>query len=364
MPATQIDFLKLLLAFRALPRINRDRTFLDVSGYPHYENVASNILAFFFDPTAEHQLDDLLLSAFFTMAEIQAKPDTNGAIVHREALTDQSKRIDLVIENEDFTIAIENKIYHSLGNDLDEYAREIDRTGHRKAVVVKAVLGVRPLTANGVLKGGFVSYRYDQLWQHVRGLLGDYIGRGNPKWVTYLLDFMETTTNLAGQNMELQANDQFFVDHADTIEDLVNQRDAFLGRLNQKLDRLNKLIAELPEAALTDKPKVWAGCCVVLNFKSKANYTVSLDCYLWPTGWQLEFFSRNAGSNKYFHSLVGQPELAALVAGAKIREKRLVLQTWPLTTDLETIRDAIQLWMQAVIKAAAAVDRTEVSGGK
>ena len=63
-PQAVEDYLKLLLAFRALPETKRSRTFMEVSGYPHYENVCSNILRFYLDPAAEHGLSDLLLSAF------------------------------------------------------------------------------------------------------------------------------------------------------------------------------------------------------------------------------------------------------------------------------------------------------------
>jgi len=68
------SYLKLLLAFRSLPRSSRGRTFMEVSGYPHYENVSSNILGFYFDPAAEHGLKDLLLSAFFQMVDIKDMP--------------------------------------------------------------------------------------------------------------------------------------------------------------------------------------------------------------------------------------------------------------------------------------------------
>ena len=41
---------KLLDDFRELPgRVDRPRTFMEIASYPHYENVCSNILAFFMD---------------------------------------------------------------------------------------------------------------------------------------------------------------------------------------------------------------------------------------------------------------------------------------------------------------------------
>lgn len=56
---------KLLKDFQALPKVKQNRTVMQVSGYPHYENVCSNILAFFFDPEEEHGLNDLLLQSLF-----------------------------------------------------------------------------------------------------------------------------------------------------------------------------------------------------------------------------------------------------------------------------------------------------------
>jgi len=71
---TVASYLKLLLDFRALPEAKRNRTFMEVSGYPHYENVCTNILRFYFDPDGDHGLGDLLISAFIRMAKVEEPP--------------------------------------------------------------------------------------------------------------------------------------------------------------------------------------------------------------------------------------------------------------------------------------------------
>ena len=54
----------LLDEFNKVPgRISRPQTFMEIGGYPHYENVCSNFLAFFFDPEGPHGLDSLFLEA-------------------------------------------------------------------------------------------------------------------------------------------------------------------------------------------------------------------------------------------------------------------------------------------------------------
>lgn len=42
---------------------NEEPNYFSVSGYPHYENVISNILSFFFDYNEKHQLGDLWLKS-------------------------------------------------------------------------------------------------------------------------------------------------------------------------------------------------------------------------------------------------------------------------------------------------------------
>lgn len=60
---------ELLVHFRRLPdRIERPPTFMEIAGYPHYENACSNILAFFMDPGESHRLENLVLNALANAA--------------------------------------------------------------------------------------------------------------------------------------------------------------------------------------------------------------------------------------------------------------------------------------------------------
>ena len=55
------DFKRLLAVFNsnAKPAKKQKRTFMSVSGYPHFENVASNILMFLLNDNEEHNLKNL-----------------------------------------------------------------------------------------------------------------------------------------------------------------------------------------------------------------------------------------------------------------------------------------------------------------
>jgi hypothetical protein len=104
-------------------RAERSQTFMEIAGYPHYENVCSNILAFFLDPEESHGLGTLMLDALASVGGI-AEPDEGigGRVsIEREVTTEEGNRIDLLIESDDHAVLIENKIFASIGNPFDDY---------------------------------------------------------------------------------------------------------------------------------------------------------------------------------------------------------------------------------------------------
>lgn len=352
------SYLKLLLAFGRLPETKRSRTFMDVSGYPHYENVCSNILKFFFDPAAEHGLGDLLVVAFLKMAGVQEVPSTDNLRVFTRQGTYGGNTIDIVIDCEAFTIGIENKVFHELLNDLKDYGKYIDILGKGKPLVIKAVLGLRHVRKIDLLTGGFVSYTYGQLWQQVHELLGHRIGNADPKWVAYLLDLIETTNNLAGQNMELQKTDQFFIEHNEVIEKMIAGRNAFLNRLSQMVSTLCTMMGESKAAAaLSRAPWIYADSCLVLDFQFANAYAIAFDLVLKPTGWELQIFGRNKKSEGYLNKLIGEPSLREQCKSAAFVGSRHILQTWLLQADLAEIRDALCSWVDALIAASKSASK-------
>lgn len=183
------------------------------------------------------------------------------------------------------------------------------------------------------------------------------------KWVAYLIDFMETTTNLAGQNMEIKKTDLFFIENNDLIEKLISERDAFLQRLNQKVSILCTMMSESSVAdAFSQAPWVYSGNCVVLDFQfpiSSETYSIAFDVYLNPTGWGLHLFGRNKKSKSFLLKLISQPSLrSSRAASATITNDRHIVQTWPLQTDLVELKDALCEYVGALV---AAYDASKIS---
>lgn len=322
---------------------------MDVSGYPSRENVCSNILAFYFDPSEEHGLGDLLLTALFSMCGIEEVdfPATENANALREHSTKHGKRIDLVIEHPEFTAGIENKIYHWLANDLEEYADELDQMGARKKHNLKIVLGLHPLREP--LAGNFQSHTYREFWEYVRERLGQRISSLNPKWLTHLIDFMDNTENLTGSTMALKPTEQFFIDHEELINRMNADRNDFLNRLNRRVDELRQLMAESEEVkALKKYPWIFAYYCLVLDVSLGNDESVAFDLWLKPSGWELQLFGRG-NSHRYALELGDR-----IISGAPERTDngRYVAERWPIQADLGEIRDALYNWIQKLIVTA------------
>lgn len=111
---------------------------LTISGYPNHENVWSNIYQYFLS-AHDSGLSRLFL---FALQDCIAGRDLNmdSWIDDREVVTEKMGRIDIVIredrEDTGKVILIENKIYHTLENDLDDYYNSFRKYADRTLVVL------------------------------------------------------------------------------------------------------------------------------------------------------------------------------------------------------------------------------------
>jgi len=110
--------------------IESEKNFFQIAGFPHYENVSSNVLRFFFLKSP------LVLKLFLKCVRYtdSMKPKINYDIsndkindVTREEGTEENKRIDIVIKTDKYIIGIENKIEASLNNPFDKYKSYLDK---------------------------------------------------------------------------------------------------------------------------------------------------------------------------------------------------------------------------------------------
>ena len=91
------DYLELIHECESIPDISK--SIFDITGYPHHENVSSNILAFYLNPNNEHGLGNLLYSSLMNLSDgNESQPD--NIQINREVSTQKGGRLDIVIETD------------------------------------------------------------------------------------------------------------------------------------------------------------------------------------------------------------------------------------------------------------------------
>ena len=187
-------------------------TLMDIAGFPRWENVYSNILAFLINTKEVHGFGQLFIRSIMAIYVSRCPdgwpkkgldPESVQATerVEREFSTDAKMRIDILIECEDLVVCIENKIGSGLHNDLGEYREHCEKLsdGHRGRVV-GIVLSPHGVPSSSLQDHRFVSITYGDLVHEVRQRMGSYIGSYNTQYQYLLFDFLEQASRFSKTN--------------------------------------------------------------------------------------------------------------------------------------------------------------------
>lgn len=177
-------------------------TLMEIAGFPRWENVCSNILAFYLEPQREHGLGDLVLSSLLEIEQLGMQYQASTTNVSREVTTKKGNRIDLVIETDSFVIGIENKVDAELYNDLEDYESQIKKIANHRMF---KCLVLAPSKYNN-LNNGFVSITYYELFANIKRKIVDYMAFANNKYALFLIDFI---TTLEKKNF-MESNAEFY----------------------------------------------------------------------------------------------------------------------------------------------------------
>lgn len=172
------------------------RSLMDITGVTHHENMWSDIYRFFFSINEEHNMKDLFIRSLEQILNIE-RPFLNDFNVAREYPADKQQRIDLLLKDDinHRAIIIENKVYHTLENDLDNYYDSVKK-GFKDIVIkdsdiVVIVLGL----TNYKLKDGYYSITHLDLLDKVLSNLPKYLPESNPKYIFLLQEFYKNIKN-------------------------------------------------------------------------------------------------------------------------------------------------------------------------
>jgi len=336
------DFDKLIKDFKEKQSSSpkKEENIFSIAGYPHYENVASNILAFYFNPKSEHGLEDLLLSSLTTNDTISY----DFVEVRTEVSTEEKGRIDIVIETNSHIIGIENKIFHILNNNLDDYSNKINEIGKNNNLkTLKIVLSLKQEKIEG--RTDFINITYNEFIKNIEeNLKKSKYSNGSEKWMTYLKDFITNIKELNGENMT--DLDNFFSENDVDVVALIQKRKEYVKKLKPKIINLKKFI-KIPSKC---SQWIWYDTCLVHDFNMDG-YQVSFDLYLTSKGWEFQVFGRRDKDKKRLEELVNKLDCFKELKGKKHNE-RYIIGTFLFHESFESIEKILKKWFDCLLSSA------------
>ena len=247
------DFETLIHDFEKIKYVPKERTFLEIGGFPHYELVISNFLAFFLDPEAEHQFKGMVLQAILNLLKITE--ELSDVVVETEVAN-----IDILISSSTHVIAIENKIYHHAdSNPFSSYVQEVrsrfNAPYHRHHFIVLTPFPeVAKRRQKELASLNYIILTYNDLFSQIRALMGNFSANASNRHWLLLIDLMTTIENLSSSRNFDQASLTFFENNATSLADLLNKMESFRSELRQKVIALhNVLRTEYPTLLSDDK---------------------------------------------------------------------------------------------------------------
>lgn len=294
MNATIDQFQKLLAKFKELPpTLQRDPTTLELSGYPHLENVYSNILAFFLDPEREHGFGPLFLESLLFVAECEATiRDGEEVEINREEITGTRKQIDLVISTDTLIVGIENKIYNPLHNDLEDYGRHICKKACKRRVC-KILLGLNLPEGDQELFG-FKSITYQDYFDEVLRRIGPTLIGSSDRYRQFALEVIETVKHLTeGSAMKPEMLD-FFQENEESVDSLLQAVNEFKQEMRNRVTALwtdfRPNFSNITYYRWRQSHKLYDS--VGYEIKIEDGFTLVIYTIISPKGWKIKVFPK------------------------------------------------------------------------
>ena len=186
---------------RSFPKpVKKRKSFLEIGGNPHYENVISNFYRFYLDETEEHKFKNLFLKSLLDIISSQGFKTLQfeDYSVQTEVRTNKGGRIDILIEENDESTAviIENKIYHELNNDLKDYWVSTKASSDNKVGVLMTLERMEPN------QKGFINITHNQFIKQIESNIGHYLKNSDDLHLLFLKDLFRSIQDLNKNEMK------------------------------------------------------------------------------------------------------------------------------------------------------------------
>lgn len=189
--------------------------FLEIAGMAHYENVNSRIYAYFLSQESNPEIANCFLSALLQLIEEKYGKQINidQYTVIAEDITNNNNRIDITLndtENQSAVI-IENKIYHYLHNDLEDYWKHFNYPDQSK---IGVLLTLESHAIPEYAQDKFVNITHNEWIQRIQE--NGLPSKLPSKIYTYLNDFFNTIEQLT-KTTNMNELAKFYFEHTKQV---------------------------------------------------------------------------------------------------------------------------------------------------
>jgi len=248
-----------------------DRTIFDILEKRHLERTLADVLAFFCDPNECHPFHENILRAL-----LECVPEMNK-IVDREQITlqrltkedktENSKRLDLVLEGDNWVLGIETKINAGLYNPFQQYKEHISEFEKEPFTIIFA-----PKANRNEIKGWPVVH-FEEFVNKVTEKLKIVSINGkelsDSKWGTFLRDFLLNLANLEGRIKMEKMQADFVISHYSDIVKIAKLKDDFEKHMLEECKEKLRVVKELDFDKLDGKSNSWAKFGTALIFETE-----------------------------------------------------------------------------------------------
>lgn len=310
-----IDELSVLLDDFGALKIHdeRPKTFVEIAKPTGgLELVCSSILAFFLNPEESHGLGTLVLDALanagnkyktFEIGKIiggnvSVECEVSTGTVITDEPKDKRKKIDILIQSEDYVIVIENKtaVNPRIDNPFDVYAAHQNKIAEENGIVEekrkpKILLTATPSSAGS--KEGFDNITHARLVQEIRSRLGRYVAEADTRCLTLFLDFLNTLDSLTeGTRMDPKLIG-FLATRDEDVHTLLDQVNNVRTEMRGKTKQLRDLIDISDHEGVTQdffRETVALYDDLAHKVPVAEGLTIQVDTSLFPKGWEIYFW--------------------------------------------------------------------------
>lgn len=225
-----------LLSLNVPTTKHSETTFLDIARMPHYEDVITRLYAWFIDEQNVRLHGDWLKEAFFKL--IEQRTFMTFSIRHYEVqpqvIVRSRLKLDLVItittvQDEKITIIIENKIYHTLNNDLQAY---YDAVGFDSDHKFGIVLSLTPQVIPDLVKDKFFNVLHKEVISKIS--MGKVNEIADLRMRIYAKDFIQNLNNL---NRIFIMNDavEFYFNNAKVVNNAISCKEETIKYISSEI---------------------------------------------------------------------------------------------------------------------------------